>query len=119
VTQAEHLVVASRARLLERVADWNPSTAQRFAFACAERAAGYAREAAELGAPAAAAAAASAASSAEHAQLYSEGREAMSFAAFASYGAAVTAGHLDPDGGTAREREQQAAWFLAELRLDA
>jgi hypothetical protein len=117
VTEAEHLVVAARARLLERVTAWSPSAAERFAFACAERARGYASEAAELGGPAAAAAAAAAASSAEHAQLYAGGREAISFAAFASYSAAVTAGHLDPATGAARERELQAAWLVEELAL--
>lgn len=117
VTEAEHIVVASRARLLERVADWNPSTAQRFAFACAERAQGYADQAAALGGPAAAAAAVAAASSVEHAQLYADGRRAISFAAFASYSASVAAGYFDPVRGPDGERELQTAWLVKTLAL--
>jgi hypothetical protein len=119
VTQAEQLVVASRARLVARVAGWNPDTAKRFAVACAERAQDYARLALERRRPAAPAAAAAAASSAGHAQLYADAREAISFAAFAAYSAAVAAGHLDPDGGTVRERERQAAWLVDACELDS
>jgi hypothetical protein len=119
LTQAEQLVVATRARLLERVAGWSPDTAERFAAACAERAQGYARLALERHRPTAPAAAAAAASSAGHAQLYADARASISFAAFAAYSAAVAAGHLDPHEGALRERERQAAWLVDACGLDS
>lgn len=126
-------------RLLERIDRWNPETAQAFASTCAERARAHAvDELRERGATAEAEALARASSLEEIVEAASAARtnsvayaamttarhaaadpgtpRYVSWMAFAAYGAAVTAGHRNPDGAT-KERELQAAWLAERLSL--
>lgn len=109
IVTTEAALVASRARLVRRVARWDAESQKRFARDCAARAAAAARDYPDGGEIAAAV------------ERFAERGQA----AAAGYWTAVLAGEscagrrcgAEYDGAFAQERTAQARWIAAELSL--
>ena len=104
VVDASRKVVASRARLVERVAAWDAEASQAFADACARRAREHAAHAPDR---------------ARVEQMAADGatRAAAGHAATAAYIAAHAARRAGGSSARAAERRYQSDWLAARLGL--